>query len=60
MRKQRAKVILNGIWYVEQDGILFYVYHQYRDEDGAKHKVKKTTTGCLSDALTYITSNWWK
>lgn len=56
---QRARVILNGTWFVQQTSPYeFIVYHEYY-EDGKMHNIKKAVAGCVRDALDYIMNNWY-
>lgn len=58
--RQRARIILNGTWFVQQTSADEYiVYHEYYDLDFNKHLKKVTATGCIRDAIDYIMDTWW-
>lgn len=57
--KQRARIILNGTWFVQQTSPNEYiVYHEWH-ENGSKRIRKKAVAGCVRDALDYIMNNWY-
>ena len=57
--RQRAKIILNGTWFVQQTTPSEYiVYHVYY-ENGRKTVKQKARLGCMREATEYIMDNWY-